>query len=276
VAPLDHPEWFNPRLAFWYRMMTPALVRRSHQIITVSQYTKRRLMEITGAPGARIVVIPNGVDGRFVPQTADDIRRVRQDLGIPSARYVLSLATLEPRKNILGQLQAWSRCVQLLPADVWLVIAGNNGARRVFSEVKLDSPPPRVHFAGFVPDDKLPALYGGAIALLYPSIYEGFGLPVLEAMATGTAVIVSESTALPEVVGTAGIQVDPRNSEAIADAIRRVVEDGTLRHELSRRALRQSRLFSWEKTSELTWEVLRGASSCSVREGPDDAVSSYS
>jgi glycosyltransferase involved in cell wall biosynthesis len=246
-------------------------------VIAVSEHTKRRLVQITRAAETKIVVIPNGVDKRFMRRPPEDIEQVRQSLGIPSSRYILSLATLEPRKNIVGQLQAWSRCVSSLPADVWLVLAGNNGARRVFSSIRIEHPPPRVHFTGFVPDDKLPALYSGAIALLYPSIYEGFGLPVVEAMATGTTVIVSDSTALPEVVGDAGIRVNPRDAGAIAGAIHRVVEDGDFRHELSQRALSRSRLFTWERTSELTWRVLQEANEFAVQRSLHDSrVGSHS
>ena len=260
LAPLDHPEWFAPKFSAWYRWMVPRLVRIARRVITVSEFTKRRLVESTGVDEAKISVIPNGVSACFRPRPPDALEAIRKRLGIPSPRYVLSLATLEPRKNLRGQLNAWSRCVAQLPADTCLVIAGRAGPRRVFGDMTPDSVPARVHFTGFVPDADLPVLYSGALAMLYPSIYEGFGLPALEAMASGTVPIVSNSTSLPEVVADCAVMVDPRDDDSIASAIVGLVTNPQMRLELRDRAIGRARLFNWERTAAMTWEVLCQAS----------------
>jgi glycosyltransferase involved in cell wall biosynthesis len=256
VAALDHPEWFTPKFSAWYRFMVPCLIRSARSVIAVSEFTKQRLVETTGASPKKIRVIPNGVDERFRCCAPDASEAIRARLDIPSARYVLSLGTLEPRKNLRGQLDAWSKCVERLPTDTWLIVAGRTGQSHVFAEAEVSRVPARVHFLGFVPDGELPMLYAGALAFLYPSIYEGFGLPALEAMAAGTVPIVSNSTALPEVVGDGALTVDPYKSESIADAIVSLVTNQQMRHELSRRAIRRAQSFNWENTAAMTWEVL--------------------
>lgn len=264
IAVIDHPEWFNARFAAWYRWMTPRLVRRAFRVIAVSEFTKRRLVEVTGVDESRVSVVPNGVDKRFNPRRPDKVAALRHRLGIPSSNYVLSLATLEPRKNLAGQLEAWSRCVSHLPDSVWLVISGAKGKDHVFGNLQLHDVPPRVYFTGYVRDEDLPALYGGAIAFLYPSFYEGFGLPVLEAMASGTAPIVSNLTAPQEVAGDAGIVVDPHDPDSIASAIVRLVKDGFWRGELEHRSVRRSQAFSWTRTADSTWQVLEEAAQGNV------------
>jgi glycosyltransferase involved in cell wall biosynthesis len=260
LAALDHPEWFAPKFSAWYRCMVPRLVRRARAVIAVSEFTKRRLVETTGINPAKIHVIPNGVDERFQPCTPCHVDAIRKQLGIPSPHYVLSLGTLEPRKNLRGQLDAWARCVGQLPADTWLVVAGRAGQRHVFAGAAQDRIPARVHFTGFVPDAHLPMLYSGALAFLYPSTYEGFGLPALEAMASGTVPIVSNSTSLPEVVADAALTVDPFDSDAIAAAIIRLVTNAQTREALRQRALRRARDFDWKNTAAMTWELLSQAS----------------
>jgi glycosyltransferase involved in cell wall biosynthesis len=271
IAVLDHPEWFNARFAAWYSWMTPRLVRRAAHVIAVSEFTKRRLVEVTGVDESRVSVVPNGVDKRFNPRPPEEVAAVGRNLGIPSSSYVLSLATLEPRKNLTGQLQAWSRCVSYLPASVWLVVSGAKGKSHVFGSLEARDVPPRVHFTGYVRDEDLPALYSGAMAFLYPSFYEGFGLPVVEAMATGTVPIVSNSSALREVAGDAGIVVDPHDLEAIASAIVRVVKESRWRELLGHRSTRQSEAFTWDRTAEATWRVLEDAARRNIS-GPVSAA----
>jgi len=260
VAALDHPEWFSPKFSGWYRWMVPRLVRSACQVIAVSEFTKNRLAEVVGVDRSKIEVIPNGVDQRFRLCTPEEVAAVREQLRIPSQRYVLSLGTLEPRKNLRGQLEAWSRCVGRVPAETWLVVAGGVGQRHIFSGMNAGPVPDRVHFAGFVPDANLPALYSGSLALLYPSFYEGFGLPALEAMASGTVPIVSNSTALPEVVADGALTVDPCDSESIAEALALLVTKPQMRLELRERAMRRARAFNWERTAARTWQVLSHAS----------------
>jgi glycosyltransferase involved in cell wall biosynthesis len=259
VASLDHPEWFDPRFARWYGWMTPMLVKRVCRVITASEFSKRRLMELTGITESRVVVIPHGVDGRFRPQADEETSRVRRKLRIPSERYLLSLGSIEPRKNLATLLKAWRVAIRRLPHEFWLVVAGVAGSDHVFRSAGIETVPERVMFAGFVNDEDLPCLYSGATALAYPSVYEGFGLPALEAMAAGCVPIAANSTALPEVVGGAGMLVDPADIEEIAHAIIRIAEDTELRATLRARGIARSAEFSWERAADSTRLVLAEA-----------------
>lgn len=256
VASLDHPEWYSRAFATWYRWMTCRSVHRVQRVITVSEFSKWRLRAQTGLDESRITVIPGGVDQRFYPRPVEEVQRTRRSLNLPSHRYVLSLSTVEPRKNLRRVLAAWASCAKDLPSDVWLIIAGSRGPRQVFRDLDLGWGLPRVHVTGFVPDDHLPALYSGALAVVYASLYEGFGLPVLEGMACGAAPIAADNTALPEVVGDAGLLVDPFAVDAIAAAIKRLVQDSTLRGKVQRAAIRRSRQFTWDRAAAKTWSVL--------------------
>lgn len=257
VASIEHPEWYNRAFAAWYRYMTPQLVRRVQRVITPSEFSKQRLVALTGVHESRVVVIPGGIDSRFCPQPRMEVERVRQVLRIPSTDYVLTVSTLEPRKNLHRLLSAWASCVLDIPDKIWLVVAGQTGSSRVFHRSGIDSVPPRVHFTGFVAENDLPALYSGALAVAYVSLYEGFGLPALEAMACGTVPVVSGNTALPEVVGEAGLLVNPFDSDSIANGIRRISEQIALREDLEIRAIERSKEFSWDRCADLTWDVIR-------------------
>jgi glycosyltransferase involved in cell wall biosynthesis len=259
VAPLDHPEWFSAKFASWYRWLIPRLVKRVRRVITVSNFSKTRLLELTGVEEARIIVIPNGVNQRFFRRTAAEIDSVKRRLGVATSRYLLSLGSIEPRKNLARMLTAWSRCQALLTDDISLVVAGARGARHIHRNVVIADLPPRVCFTEAVPDEWLPALYSGATALIYPSIYEGFGLPVAEAMATGTVPIVSNCTALPEVVGNGGLMIDPFNIEELAYALVRICRDETLRSKLSDQSIQESSRFRWECAAQRVLSVLEQA-----------------
>ena len=259
IAVVDHPEWFGKRFAAWYWWLVPRLAQRVKRIVAVSEFTKSRLVNSLGIDAAKIAVIPNGVDERFRRTNRIEICEVRSRLPEPFSAYVLSVGSLEPRKNLARLLEAWSQCVDQIPPSVWLVITGIKGASRVFGTMPQMSLPRRVHLTGFVPEMELPALYRGALTLVYPSVYEGFGLPVLEAMASGVPPIVGDNTSLPELVRDAGLCFDPFNVGAIAEAIVRMVNDVDLRAELGRRSIARSHPFDWNRTARATWEVLREA-----------------
>lgn len=256
IAVLDHPEWFGKRFAAWYRWLVPRLARRAKRIIAVSEFTKGRLVNSLGIDSSKVAVIPNGIDDRFRRTNRVDICRVRSRLPESSSTYVLNVGSLEPRKNLARLLEAWSQCVDHIPQSVWLVITGIKGASQVFGTMPQMSLPRRVHLTGFVPERELPALYCGALTLVYPSVYEGFGLPALEAMASGVPPIVGDNTSLPELVRYAGLCIDPFNVGAIAEAIIRMVNDIDLRVELGRRSIARSHLFDWNRTARATWKVL--------------------
>jgi glycosyltransferase involved in cell wall biosynthesis len=259
LASIDHPEWFDRRFAAWYRTVIPRLARRVIRVITVSEFSKGRLLEVTGIPDSRVVVIPNGVGEGFRPRPVSEIDDVRRKYGIVSKYYVLSVSSLEPRKNLGHLLNAWRQAATRLPQDIWMVIAGAEGKKDIFRRTKVQTIPPRVLFAGFVEDKDLSALYSGALTLVYPSVYEGFGLPALEAMAAGTVPIAANSTSLPEVVGKAGLLVNPLDIEELADAMVRIVENADLRVAMTRRGIERSLRFTWHSAALSTWKVLSEA-----------------
>jgi glycosyltransferase involved in cell wall biosynthesis len=256
IAVLDHPEWFNRHFARWYSWLLPRLLKRVRRIIAVSEFTKRRIVNAIGIDPEKIAVIPNGIDERFRSTPKVHSRKDCQNTIVPCESYILSVGSLEPRKNLNRLLQAWSRCLAELPSSVWLVITGLKGSRRVFQDASSLPDIPRVYFTGYLPDSDLGILYQGATALIYPSVYEGFGLPVLEAMACGVPSIAGNNTSLPEVMAEAGLSVDPYDVDQIAAAIVRVVRDRCFREELKRRSLVRSRLFDWDRTAKATWDLL--------------------
>lgn len=259
ITPLDHPEWLNPKFAKWYQFLTPRLARRVRRVIVDSEFTKDRICEATSVESDKVIVIPLGIDLRFSPKLEEDVNRAKETLGIPNMEYVLTVATIEPRKNLQRLLEAWHNACQKLPKNVWLVVAGAKGQGSIFRDASFNGLPPNVYMAGHVPDEHLPALYSGALFFVYVSLYEGFGLPPLEAMACGTPVLTSNVTSIPEVVGDAALTVDPYDVEAIAHGIKRLTEDGELRAELSRRGIARAKMFTWDKTVGITWKVLEEA-----------------
>ncbi|MGA2409983.1 MAG: glycosyltransferase family 1 protein [Candidatus Binataceae bacterium] len=258
VASLDHPEWFNARFAAWYRWLIPRLVCSVHHIITVSEFSRQRLIEVARVREDHLSVVPNGVNSRFFSSSYEEAERVRLNMRIPSPSYLLGVGSFEPRKNLNRLLQAWREASEHLPSDVWLVLAGRRGLSHVFRDAGF-AIPARTYLAGFVPDSDLPGLYRGALAFVYPSLYEGFGLPVLEAMAAGNAVITSNNTAMPEIVEGAGLMVDPYDVGAIGDAIIRIVEDPALRINLRSRAPLRARNYSWSRSAAATRSILESA-----------------
>jgi len=267
VAPLErsfYGEELNANIDLkartWYQFLTSRLVKRAVHVITISEFSKQRLMENTGLAADRVTVIPNGVDKRFAPFPKAELSDKLSNLQLPCLHYILCVGSLEPRKNLARLLQAWSQIQPEVPDDVWLVLTGKKGNDRVFAnDVALSRLPSRVHLTGHVPDDALPALYAGALVFAFPSVYEGFGLPPLEAMASGVPVLTGNRTSLPEVVGDAGVMVDPYDVEAIAQGLRRLIEDSALRPQLRAKGLERARMFTWEKTAEQTWGILEEA-----------------
>jgi glycosyltransferase involved in cell wall biosynthesis len=198
-------------------------------------------------PDENVIVVGCGVDNKFSPIGP------RYNPGYP---YLLYVGNRKPHKNIDRLLKAFAQ--SKLSDDLKLVMSGEPDidTATLIKELKLED---RVVFVGLIDDDKLPEFYRGAVAFIFPSLYEGFGLPPLEAMACGTPVLTSNVTSIPEVVGDAALMVDPYDVEAIASGIKRLVEDSQLRKELSQKGIARAKLFSWDKTAELTWKVLKEA-----------------
>ena len=257
VVPLDHPEWLNSKFAAWYGFLVPKLARRVAHVVTISEFSKSRILAHTSMNERQITVTPLAADAKFRPLSQGVIEEVLGSLNLPTRHYVLCVGSLEPRKNLARLLQAWRQIEKRIPVDVWLVLTGKQGNSRVFAhEAGLNELPPRVHLTGHVMDEQLPALYAGAMVFAYPSVYEGFGLPPLEAMACGVPVLTGNQTSLPEVVGDAGVMVDPYDVDALADGLQRLVEDSTMRDQLRSKGLVRVKQFSWNETARRTWEIL--------------------
>ena len=256
LIPLEHPEWFSPQFSRWYQYLLPRLTRRAAHLIAVSEYTKQRLQELLKIDQHRISVIPNGVDVSFQPSSPERVEAMRAALGLTSGRYLLCVGSVEPRKNIGGLLAAWRLVHRQLDEDISLVIAGAPGGASVFAQTALGPLPPRVQFIGYVPDEQLPDLYSGATAFIYPSLYEGFGIPPIEAMACGVPVITSNTTSLPEVTAGAAVLVNPADPHEMAGAILELFQNARLRRELIPRGLARAAYYTWDQAAFLTRRVL--------------------
>ncbi len=244
VAALRHPEWYRPAYVRYQRALLPAIARRARLVITVSEFSKGELIEVLGVRPERIAVVPNGVDERFTPAAKP---------AKPSERpYVLAVGTRIARKNlgVLGEAAA-----RLREQGIDIVRAGSGrGYMREEEAAGLRE-------LGYVSEDRLPGLYAGALALVLPSLYEGFGLPCLEAMACGVPVVASNAAALPETCGDAALLVDPHDASGFADALLRIATDGELRRRLAAASLARAAPFSWARTAEETDAALSGLAS---------------
>lgn len=255
VVPFDHPEWLNQKFVSWYQFIQPRLVSRVAHIITISEFSKQRIVDVFKVPENKVSVIYNGVDvvgvDGFIPKC---------NLNVPFSRYVLSVGSLEPRKNIVRLISSWRKIKNTIPDDVGLVIVGAKGVGRVFSIAdNYDSDADindRVHFTGHVTDEVLSSLYSNAAVFCYPSIYEGFGLPPLEAMAYGIPVITSNTTAMAELCDKYARLVSPYDEDEIAGAL----HDAVINPDIERAILAKKSIASltWSKCAKETLDVLQG------------------
>lgn len=260
LSSLDHPEWSSRQFSSWYQFLLPRLINRVRCVLTISEFSKQRILHYCPEAESKVHVTLLAADPRFQPVVDSDIALTVLKLGLPSPHYVVALGSLEPRKNLKTLIQAWTQIQSKLPDNVWLVLAGAKGKTLIFGEQSFSDLPPRVFLTGHVPDSLLPALYSGALASIYLSFYEGFGLPPLEAMACGTPVLASNATSLPEVVGDAALSVNPFDVEAVGHNLIQLVENSELRGKLSLLGLERAKLFNWNKTATQTWQVLHQAS----------------
>lgn len=254
--------WSCPGTSTWldtliYRYWLPRVWPKADLVITVSQASKADIVRFLGIPAAKIRVIYEGVGNTYQAQSEAEIECVRLKHRLPD-RYILFVGSVEKRKNLSGLLQAYAslRRANHVPH---LVIVGAAGRKGVSVADIVDGPDLEdfVRRTGYVPESDLPALYSGAEMFVFPSLYEGFGLPPLEAMACGTPVVCSNAASLPEVVGDAAVTVDPYDVDALADAMHRVLTDPELREDLRAQGLERARQFTWERTARETLAVYR-------------------
>ena len=256
VLPFRYPELFPRVVVAHSRLVWRRAIARAQRVITGSTHTRDELVELLGARPERVAVTPYGVSERFRPGSPDR-DRLAERFGI-DGRFVLAVGTLEPRKNLVTALRAFERVAEAVP-DCLVVVAGGQGWRNEQFETELGRGAGRARLTGFVSDEDLVALYQAADCFVYPSLYEGFGLPALEAMACGTPVVTSDTTSLPEVVGDAGICVPPLDVEAVAGAVTRVLTEPELADDLARRGLERARARTWDTCAEATVGVYREA-----------------
>lgn len=257
LATLDHPEWFAPRFAAFYRWLLPKLIPRVRAVICVSAFTRSRLTARWPAMTSRTAVVSPGISPRFTRPELSALTQRLAELGLEPNAYVLCLASFEPRKNHARLLEAWHSVADRF--RIPLVLAGHSGRAHVFGPVKAAPQDKYVRVAGPIADDLLPALYGGARAFVFPSLYEGFGIPPLEAAACGTPVIASDHPALREALGPAARYCDSSDSASIAGAISDVLSSAALREELAGLGSQRVRLFCWDRAASETWDILQRA-----------------
>jgi glycosyltransferase involved in cell wall biosynthesis len=256
VLPLSHPELFTRTMTAHMRHVSVRHLRRADRVLCGSKHVRGELADLVGVEPDRIAVTPYGVDERFRPVERDQ-GWLRERLGV-EGRYLLCVGTLEPRKNLALAVRAFAR-VAREEEDCSLVIVGAPGWRNEAFERELEGAAERVVVAGRVGEDELVRLYGGAACLLFPSLGEGIGFPVIEAMACGTPVVTSDRTSLPELTGDAGLLVDPTDPDAIAQALLTLLRDPELAATLRARGLARSSSHTWQACADATIPVYRAA-----------------
>lgn len=253
----DHPQTHpKERVEMMQRNMPAAMAKADH-IIVISEATGAALQRWFNVDKSRITNTYLAADPRFQPQPADALAPALASLGLTTEAYVLSVGTLEPRKNLTTLFLAYGGLPAALRRRYPLVVAGMSGWN---TEALIKSAEDLIRrgelrLLGYVADALIPSLYAGAAAFCYPSRYEGFGLPALEAMASGVPVITSNQTSLPEVVGDAGLMLDPDDVDSLREQLQRLLEDRVFAEMLGQRGLARSRVFSWERCARETFAV---------------------
>jgi glycosyltransferase involved in cell wall biosynthesis len=249
------PETASPALKRYLDRVVPRSVRRADHVLADSQATKDDLIALYGVQPGKITVLLSGVNARFQPvREPAQLAAARQRYGIGAEPFILSVGTVQPRKNYERLMRAFAT---LPDQNVHLVIAGGRGWLQgpIYATVDALNLQDRVHFIGFADDADLPALYSAARCFAFPSLYEGFGLPVLEAMACGTPVLTSSVSSLVEVAGDGAVLVDPLSIEQIAAGLTDLLSDEALRMRLVEAGFRQAAQFTWERSARQLLEI---------------------
>lgn len=253
------PDAASPALKRYLDEVVPRSVSKAEHIIADSQATKDDLVSLYAVKEEKVTVLLSGIDSRYAPEKSlNSILTIRTKYKIEKSPYLFTIGTIQPRKNFSRVIQAL-KLLRDSGYDLDLVIAGGKGwledeMYKTLDATKLHE---HVHLIGFAAEEDLPALYTGAEAVVFPSLYEGFGFPVLEGMACGTPVITSNVSSLPEVAGKAAIMVNPYEVEAIADAIRRVLDDSALKASMIEKGFAQAAKFTWENSARQLLQIYR-------------------
>ena len=257
------PETFNRRSRAQLHLTVRHTARRAKQILTLSDFSRDDIIKTYDIDPARVFVTPAAAPPDFAPVTdSTELQRIRTTYGI-GREYILSLGSIQPRKNLVRLIGAYSSLRRLHP-DLklpQLVLAGKRGwlEKEIFRAAGENELTRDILFTGYVPDKDLPGLYSGSLCFAYPSYFEGFGLPVVEAMQCGAPVIAGNRTSLPEVVGNAGVLVDPFSEAEIAQALAKMIGNSGYRDELRVRGIERARAFNWQTTARLTLQAYERA-----------------
>lgn len=256
---LRYPETHPRDRVRWLERAMPGTLSRVAAVLVDSEFVRNEVLAAFGVDASRIHVVPLGVAEAFRPRVAGETAPSLQALGLTHGRYVLTVGTIEPRKNVGHVLDAYACLPARLRSRHPLVVAGAGGWRAKTLERQLQALASRgeIRFLGRVADDDLPGLYAGAAAFVFPSLYEGFGLPPLEAMASGVPVLVSDRASMPEIAGGAAMLLDPGQPERTAACLEAVLEDADRRAAMVERGLRRAAAFTWEACAAKTLDVYR-------------------
>ena len=259
LIPLRYPEYFSLFQRLVYGVTVRLAARTAKRVLADSQSAAQDLQRFLGLSEARIRVVPAAADPTFHVCTAVEVKAIRDKYDLPEG-YVLHLSSSKPHKNLVRLVEAWALLEERgETSGCSLALAGQVSPRypEARDRIRLLSMEGRVRLLGRIPDRDLPALYSGASWFVFPSLYEGFGLPVLEAMACGTPVVCSNTSSLPEIVGDAAITFDPVDTEGIAKALAHALADPERAKEMGKKALQQAHQFNWERTAQLAYQCYR-------------------
>lgn len=259
LAPLRFPDTYTERSRLKWQTLLPNALSNSRLILTDSEFIRAELLSVFDVDPSKVRAIPLGVNPEYRVLSDAVLAKGLARYSLESRRYSLSVGTIEPRKNLLTTLQAYRTLPIGLARQFPLIIVGGRGwlTTRIEEAIKKLESEGRARYLGYVEQADMPVLYGGAKMLVYPSLYEGFGFPPLEAMACGTPVVISNRASLPEVVGGAGLQIDPMDGEALKAAILSLLSESDRWTQLRDAGLSRARAFSWDRCAELTVEAYR-------------------
>jgi glycosyltransferase involved in cell wall biosynthesis len=249
---MRYPEHLSTMRRLYLRLFTGLTCRRARRVIAISHSTARDLVELLGIPADKIDVTPLAYDAEvFKPLSPDQVRAFRRQKNLPE-RFWLFIGTLEPRKNLPTLIEAYAALP--LSERLPLILGGGKGWQvdEIFATIERHGLNDTIHFPGFVPAEELSLWYNSAEAFVYPSVFEGFGLPVLEAMACGTPVITADVSSLPEVAGTAGLCIPPHNVSAWTAALHTASTDAGWREQASETGIEEAKYFTWQETARQT------------------------
>jgi len=257
LIPIHFPEHSTLKARLFFRGATALALRTAQHMLAISEATRRDFLARFSLLPERITAIPLAADPAFTPQTPEVVAALRTRYHLPE-KFILYLGSNKPHKNLVRLVEAWA-VIQAEVPDVTLVIAGawlpqHPESRQRAHALGIDD---RVCWLGPLPGADLPALYTAPETFIFPSLYEGFGLPVIEALACGTPVACANTSSLPEVAGDAAVLFDPTQTESIVDAMRQLLGDGDLRVDLRQRGLAQAAKFSWSRTAQETLTLYR-------------------